>query len=315
MIKAGDKYILLTFDTESDIGSWTQSYSSIDRALPMILDILREKEVKASFLWEGMAALHNPGMVQQVYDAGHETGCHSYKHETLGDPGYFIPGDRAILPEEIPNRINRTTAIIEIITGTSPVSFRAPRLWGNETMVRALDELGYLIDTTHAVANENDSLFPYHPHPQDLGKAGNMGILEVPVAGIFGEMINEASNNIKQFGIETTGGTESIGQWPILRLYGAKEFADFLQLFVEKQLETKGCSVVCVYLHPWEFIPMPGVIEGPEARAELARTLYENCGDYALKALAEFIDIFKKAGFTFITLKDFYSIWEEQNDK
>ena len=72
MIKNGEKYMLVTFDTESNIGSWTQDYSSIDVAIPSILEILEKRNTKATFLWEGMAALHNPDMAEHVFLKRHE---------------------------------------------------------------------------------------------------------------------------------------------------------------------------------------------------------------------------------------------------
>ena len=34
VISKEKKYILLSFDVESDIGSWTQNYTSVDKAIP-----------------------------------------------------------------------------------------------------------------------------------------------------------------------------------------------------------------------------------------------------------------------------------------
>ena len=44
-----NKYILLSFDVESDIGSWTQNYASVDKAINLILNILIKKRIPATF--------------------------------------------------------------------------------------------------------------------------------------------------------------------------------------------------------------------------------------------------------------------------
>ena len=305
MLRKGDKYLILSFDTESDIGSWTQDYTSIDKALPLILDMLSKHDVRATFYWEGMAAMHAPDMVRKVSEAGHECGCHTFQHETVGKPSYFIPGDRAILPDEVHGRLVKNKLLIEQITGHPAVSFRAPRLWGDEVMIRALEDLGFATDSTYQVSSEEDDMFFYHPSENELGRHGSLNITELPVMAIYGDMTGKVSRELRDFGEETGGGGKVIGQWPVLRLYGAEKFLEFAKPYIDKQLESRGYSVVTVYQHPWEFIPMPGVLDGPEAECRLKRTLYQNTGDIALEALDKMISGFKKQGFRFVTASGF----------
>lgn len=315
MLKRGDQYMLISFDTESDIGSWTQDYTSIDLALPKIVNVLGNHDVSATFYCEAMAALHNEAMIQSLAESGHEVGCHSYKHETLGDVNYFIPGDRAILPEEIPLRLGKATDVLERITGIRPVSFRAPRLWGSGAMNKVLEDLGYHSDSSFPISQPSDPIFPYHPDHEDWSRPGQTALLELPVAGLYGEMLNGLPPELTAFGEEFKTGAEhsSIGQWPILRLYGAEALASFLDPFIHCQVAQQGYSVVCVYLHPWEFIPMPGVLDGIEARVELRRTLYENCGDFALESLDALIDVFKSRDFQFVTASQIFEIVESES--
>lgn len=308
MINKGDKYIVLSFDTESDIGSWTQNYTSIDIALPKILNLLKTKGVNAVFFWEGKAALHNPEMVKKTFDEGFECGCHSYQHETVGRPSYFIPGDRAILDDEVESRIKKNLEIVEGITGERPTSFRAPRLWGDEIMIQALEKLGFIADSTYPISSEKDELFPYHPNVSDIGKKGNLNLMEFPVMGLYKELVKNISKDLLLFRLETTGADKNIGQWPVLRLYGAEKFVELSKPFIEKQLFERQYSIISVYQHPWEFLPMKGVVEGPEATCHLKRTLYENTGEFAFKALERMIDLYLEMGFKFVTLKELTEI-------
>ena len=312
MIKPGEKYALLTFDTESDMGSWTQEYTSIEKALPLIDDVLQSRKIRSTFFWEGVAALLAPHMVKRLFDAGHEIGAHSYKHETLGDVTYSIPGDRAILPEEVPNRIRRNTEILTKITGENPVSFRAPRLWGSGELNRILESLGFLIDSSYPISSETCNLFPYHSDYNNWAVEGDSKILEMPLAAIFGEMLDVVSEELRAFGEEFKIDPEShcINQWPILRLFGENALISFLEPFIELQMAQRGCSIVNIYLHPWEFIPMRGVLTGIEARIELSRTLHENCGEKTLAAMDTFIGIMQDKGFKFVTTSELYRIWE-----
>lgn len=304
MLNKGDRYIVLSFDTESDIGSWTQNYTSIDEAMPKILDLLDKKKIKATFYWEARAALHNPGMVRTTALKGHECGCHTYQHETVGKPAYFIPGDRAVLPDEVFGRLEKNKRIVENLTGVESKSFRAPRLWGDEIMIKVLEELKFRTDSTYQIRSTEENSFWYHPSENDLGREGDLEILELPIMSLFGDMIKKVPQELRDFGFETSGNTEIIGQWPVLRLFGGKMFVEFSKPYIEEQLFLRGYSVITIYQHPWEFIPMPGILDGPEAECHLKRTLYENSGDIALKALEEMITLYIDLGFKFITAAD-----------
>ena len=307
-----DKYMLLSFDTESDQGSWTENYTSIDHALPVILEMLDEKGIKATFFWTAQAAMHNPQMIKETHNRDHEVACHGYKHESLGKPSYFIPGDRPVLREEITIRVRRSTEIITDMTGVAPRSFRAPRGWGGEILLQNLEELGYLVDASYMIGNDKGSIWPYHPDSDDWTKPGGMEILEIPNSGLSASMLNETSTTIRDFSKKMSLGSpvEGLGQWPVLRMFGARPFFDYLQPFANTQLDSQGYAIVSVYQHPWEFLPMPGIHQSPEGRTELTPTLYENCGQFALDALAECFDLFKTAGFQFATMQQLYSLWE-----
>lgn len=97
--------IALTFDDGPD-AEWT----------PQILDILKEKQVPATFFVIGENGQSNPDLLKRIVDEGHEIGNHSYTHPNLG---------------AVPNRItslelNATQRLIESVTGRSTRLFRAP---------------------------------------------------------------------------------------------------------------------------------------------------------------------------------------------
>ena len=93
-------------------------------------------------------------------------------------------------------------------------------------------------------------------------------------------------------------------QWPMLRLKGAKWFADLCERMFEKVKNKSGNSVLCVYLHPWEFVKMPERVHTDESTITFKPFLYRNTGSFALEALDEFIALAKQGGWRFETLKD-----------
>jgi peptidoglycan/xylan/chitin deacetylase (PgdA/CDA1 family) len=72
-------------------------------ATPVILDLLDRHGITATFFFTGDSARKHPEVVGRVRDAGHEVGCHSLYHETVGTPIFEIPGIYPLLPEEVEN--------------------------------------------------------------------------------------------------------------------------------------------------------------------------------------------------------------------
>jgi len=105
--RTGDRpgKIALTFDDGPD-PVWT----------PQILDILKQKGVKATFFIVGENGQSYPEIVKRIVADGNEIGNHSFTHPNLA---------------EVPNRVtdvelNATERLIEALTGHSTRLFRAP---------------------------------------------------------------------------------------------------------------------------------------------------------------------------------------------
>ena len=67
---------------------------------------------------------------------------------------------------------------------------------------------------------------------------------------------------------------------------------------------------VCLYLHPWEFVPTPRELVFGEGRFEVAEWLWQNSGEPHLAALEELIALLRADGATFWTMKDFAAAWK-----
>ncbi|MBP2626469.1 MAG: polysaccharide deacetylase [Firmicutes bacterium] len=65
----GNKIIYLTFDDGPD-----------PENTPIILDILKENSIKATFFVLGTEVLKYPDILKRIYDEGHAIGNHSYNH-------------------------------------------------------------------------------------------------------------------------------------------------------------------------------------------------------------------------------------------
>ena len=59
------------------------SFSQAEEATKPILELLDRYQTKASFFIVGEVAEQNPGLIQSIFEKGHEIGCHGYSHKLL----------------------------------------------------------------------------------------------------------------------------------------------------------------------------------------------------------------------------------------
>ena len=109
--------VMLGFDMETDVGSWTPYYEGIVHGTPRVLDVLDKHAITSTFYFVASAAQQHPAIVKQVDRAGHDVGCHTLFHETIGDELFPIPGITPILPHECGPRIKLATEIMSKIVG------------------------------------------------------------------------------------------------------------------------------------------------------------------------------------------------------
>ena len=105
--RTGDRAaaVALTFDDGPD-PRWT----------PRILDILREKQVPATFFIVGENALTERGLLERMIREGHEIGSHTYTHPNLAN----ADSTRTLF------ELNATQRLFEAFTGRTLKLFRAP---------------------------------------------------------------------------------------------------------------------------------------------------------------------------------------------
>jgi len=125
-----NKKIAITFDDGPD-PEWT----------PKILDVLRDKGVKATFFLIGVEAEKNPGITRRIYAEGHEIGNHTFTH----------PDISSINKRYFEVELNLTERFFEGKLGVKPVLFRPPYSVDQEPdtadQVRPLElaqQLGYI---------------------------------------------------------------------------------------------------------------------------------------------------------------------------
>ena len=97
---------------------------------PKLLDILKEKGVKATFFVLGQCVNANPEVLQRAAAEGHEIGNHSWDHKS------FSKGGGA----GVAAQVNQANAAIEAAIGKKPTIVRPPYGATNATITKRLNE-------------------------------------------------------------------------------------------------------------------------------------------------------------------------------
>ncbi|MEC0266790.1 polysaccharide deacetylase family protein [Paenibacillus anseongense] len=130
-VKKDGLKVALTFDDGPD-----------EKYTPLILDILKKEQVKATFFVVGEHAKEHPKMMKRLVDEGHAIGNHSWDHVNLSEA----------TADKIQSEIGSTDDMIKQITGVVPTLFRAP--YGavspqvlNVSMQSGHQVIGWSVDT------------------------------------------------------------------------------------------------------------------------------------------------------------------------
>ena len=117
--------VALTFDDGPD-----------PRFTPLLLDVLKENNVKATFFLMGARAEVEPDLVKRIVAEGHIVGNHTFWH-----PNLVEVGDLATLETEV----KKTEQVLEPLVSYKPKLFRAPYGFLYNELVEKLDELQYTV--------------------------------------------------------------------------------------------------------------------------------------------------------------------------
>lgn len=285
-------YVVIGVDVETDIGSFTPFYEGVRRGVPILLDMFDKHDIKGTFFFTGESAKENPEIAKMVADSNNEVGCHSLYHETVGDELFPIPGLKPLLRDEVFPRIKLATEWVETYSGVRPVSFRCPRLWGSTAVVDSLEKLGYLCDASYPMYFYREQFAPYHPSQNDWTKKGDMKLLEIPN---FADMVMESKDKPLE---------RDRDQWPLFRTKGAIYVMDKIKGFVNFVKEKSIPEVVCLYIHPWEFIAAQKEYYFGEATVRPDDFITEGCGDVAIREMNKLIELLEKEDVMFVTAKE-----------
>lgn len=254
-------------------GLWSSLTQRSEISTALLLDLLAEASVKATFFVLGDLAEKSPVLIRRIADAGHELGSHGYTHRLI----------HTLTPDQFREELDMSRDIIQETAGRSVIGFRAPQFSINQSNLwafRVLSDAGFEYDSSIFPAK---SLFYGDPTAKPIPHKplSTSSLIEYPVA------------TIPIAGITIPVGGGVYNRW----------LPGFFSRWAYRQLNQQGRPVI-LYLHPWELD-----LEQPRIKVSI-RELITHYGNRA--SLADKLRHICRT-FNFVTLETLHHEIIQQN--
>ncbi len=213
------------FDRVLSRDQWDSQPSRVEANTDRLLDLLASHSATATCFTLGWVAERLPALVRRIAAAGHELASHTWWHRKVSTSR----------PEEFREEIRRSKRLLEDLTGTPVVGFRAPSFSivpGTEWAFDVLLEEGYRYDSSLFPIRRPGYGYPQAPrHPYLIARPAGR-LLEFPMATLpfLGLTIPAAGG----------GYLRHFPAWLIQRAFRSLEREGYPGMF---------------YVHPWEIDP------------------------------------------------------------
>ena len=130
------KHTYNSCNVESSTVAMTFDDGPHPKLTPKLLDMLKERNIKATFFVIGKCVAEFPDIAKRIVDEGHEIANHSWSHPQL----------TKLSPSAFASEIAQTNEAIEKATGIRPVTMRPPYGAINASLTKRLnDEYGLCV--------------------------------------------------------------------------------------------------------------------------------------------------------------------------
>lgn len=199
---------------------WDQLESRVHYATQLLLDILRQYRVRATFFTLGHVADRHPALIEQVLAEGHEVGIHGYLHR-------FV---YRLTPDEFEQEIERSIEAVMRISGAMPEGHRAPYFSVNATTPWAFEVLA-----RHGLRYDS-SVFPTRNMLY-----GFPGAPRLPYQVVEGALWEVPASTVPWAG----------KVWPVAGGFYVRALPYVVTRWALRRLQAAGEPAV-LYIHPWE---------------------------------------------------------------
>ena len=124
---------------------WAGRYDYLSEPTTRVLNLLDDFGIKCTFFVVADIVNKYPGLVEKIHDCGHEIACHGLYHECHIHPKTKEP---LITTDSFISKISEAKSILEEITGSKILGYRAPNALFGEWMYDILSLLGFKYDSS-----------------------------------------------------------------------------------------------------------------------------------------------------------------------
>lgn len=219
-IDVEDYFQVSAFASAIQRSDWDNMECRVERNVHRLLDLLADRETKATFFTLGWIAERYPALVRRIVSDGHELASHGYGHQRASD----------LSEAEFVNDVRSAKDILEDIGGVQIKGYRAPSFSIGDGNLWALDVLR---DTGYEYSS---SIYPVQhdhygsPDAPRFAYPVREGLVEIPPT-----TLRVLSRNLPSGG----GGYFRLLPYPVSR-------------WMLKQVNEKDARPAIFYCHPWE---------------------------------------------------------------
>jgi len=245
------------------VDKWPSFESRVVQATRQLLELLNERNVRATFFVLGYVADVHPGLIEEIAAYGHEIGVHGYYHRFVS----------RLTPAEFAQELDQTMETIYRISGITPYGHRAPYFSLNSETPWAFDVLesrGFHYDSS--VFPIRNMLYGFPDAPRFPYKVQGHDLIEFPATTI-----------------------SFLGKkWPIAGGFYNRALPYALIRRGIRQVNEQGEPAV-IYVHPWELdtgqtyaqVTFRERITHYHGRRTLERKLHQLLSDFQFGTLHE----------------------------
>lgn len=224
-IDVEDYFQVSAFEKRISREDWDHLPCRVERNMDLILSLLDEKKISATFFTLGWIAERYPNVVKRIVENGHELASHGSGHRRVSDQH----------PDSFRTDVRTSKKLLEDMSGMAVKGYRAPSFSIGAKNLWALDilkEEGYLYSSSiYPIRHDHYGMpeaprFRFHPR-------GEKGLLEIPPT-----TVSLMNRNLPASG----GGYFRLMPYSLSRW------------MIERVNREDGESCI-FYFHPWELDP------------------------------------------------------------
>lgn len=222
-----DYFMVSAFSSLVEFDSWPSYESRLARNTDLVLEILAEFQVRATFFVVGWVGEKYPEVVRKIIKEGHEIGCHGYRHTLV----------YGMEPDEFREDVRKAKEILQDAAGVPVFGYRAPSFSIAKRSMWALDilvEEGFLYDSSIFPVRHDRYGYPEFSRFPVAVETGSGEIFEIPPSTLC-----------------FLGQNVPFGGGGYFRIFPFR----FTEWAIRALNEREGQPAV-VYLHPWELDPL-----------------------------------------------------------